>query len=350
MTDSLPELVDRVAERTLDRNMESEDWRKAVAINGLLVTGQKNCIDAAQRLVDRSIETQTSSGYLSYGSTDPVPASVLDPAEWPDYDSGQWQCNGATIGQSVLEFYDRTGTQRYLAAAERQYEALLDADRTADGGISYNSHVTELWVDSLYMVPPFVAQYGTITDDADAIDEAITHITVQANHLQDPHTGLFRHIWREQPNSFPESTFWSRGNGWAAAGIIDTISILPDDHPDREQLVDVFRDLCSGVVTKQDASGYWHNVLDDRQSPLETSGTLMFSYAFGTAVEMGLLDEDPYLDAAQRGLDVCKGIVDSEGNVQRIAMPPGGPGVGLGTASFGQGWFLLAADPLGKQK
>ena len=348
MSETTADLVSRVASRTLDRDMESEDWRKAVAINGLLATDEPEFINGARKLVERSIETQTSKGFLSYGSTGLVPPSVLDPLEWPNYSSGQWQCHGATIGQSILEFYERTEEEQYFESARRQYEALLSADRTTDGCISYNSHKMEIWVDSLYMIPPFLAKYGAVTDDTEAQDEAVEHIALQAKHLQDPYTGLFRHIWRETPNTYPESTFWSRGNGWAATGIIETLSILPGDHPGRGELITILTDLCEGVVEYQDASGYWHNILDDPYSSLETSGTLMFSYAFEKAMQMKLLRDDRYRKAAERGFDICKGIVDKNGDVQRVAMPPGGPGVSLGVTSFGQGWFLLTAALLGE--
>ena len=346
MAASVPELESRVASRTVERDMESEDWTKAVAINGLLATDESQFVEAAQQLVDRSIETQTSEGYFSYGSTDPIPSTILDPEEWPDYELGQWQCHGATIGQSVLEFYERTGDNDYLEAAHRQYDALCETVRTAEGGISYNSHIKELWVDSLYMIPPFLARYGGLTDTEAAVEEAVDHITIQAKYLQDEHTGLFRHIWREQPNTFPEDTFWSRGNGWAAAGIVDTLAILPEEHPDRDKLVGILLDLLEGIIELQDASGYWHNILDDPYSPLEASGTLMFSYVFEKARHLGFLKDGRYREAAKSGFDICTGIVDENGDVQRIAMPPGGPGVSLGVTSYGQGWFLLAANCL----
>lgn len=40
---------------------------------------------------------------------------------------------------------------------------------------------------------PFLASYGEVTGDEEAFDEATRQIRVQAKHLQDPHTDLFRH-------------------------------------------------------------------------------------------------------------------------------------------------------------
>lgn len=331
----LDALVERVADHTLERDMENETWQKAVALNGLLAVGGYD--DEVRRLVDRSVQTQTSAGQFSYGSLDVKP--------WTDDTEYKSQTDPAALGYPVLEFYDRTGDERYLEAAERQYEYLAEeAQRTEDGGIGHHRGTVELWVDAIYMLCPFLARYGATADEPDAIDDAARQVLVQTKHLRDPHTGLYRHEWRERPNVYPEDTFWSRGNGWVAAGIVDALEYVPDDHDDRDELEEVFVDLCESVLPLQDGSGYWHNILDDDQSPLETSGTCQFAYAFAEGVERGLLDEDPYLEAARDALEVTKGVVKDDGSVGRVVGPPGGPGVPFAVTSYGQGWFLLAAS------
>jgi unsaturated rhamnogalacturonyl hydrolase len=329
----LSTLVERVANHALERDVEAETWQKAVALNGLLAVGGYD--DEAKRLVDRSVATQTSAGQFSYGS--------LDPKSWrDDYKS---QTDPAALGYPVLEFYDRTGDEQYLEAAERQYDYLAEeAQRTAEGGIGHHRGEVELWVDALYMLSPFMARYGAVADEPAAFDDATRQILVQTKYLRDPHAGLYRHEWREQPNTYPEDTFWSRGNGWAAAGILDALEYLPDDHDDRDELVEIFTDLCAAVLPLQDASGFWHNVLDDDQSALETSGTLMFAYAFREGIERGFLDEDEYGQAARDAMEVTKGVVRKNGEVGRVVGPPGGPGVPFAVTSYGQGWFLLAAS------
>jgi unsaturated rhamnogalacturonyl hydrolase len=337
VTDHLSELVSRVAEQTVALDMENETWQKAVALNGLVATGEDRFVEAAQRLVDRSIETQIDTGQLSYGS--------LDPKEWADELHYQSQTDPAALARPALEFYERTGEERYLGGARGEYEFLTSrAQRTKERGIAHHRGTIELWVDSIYMICPILARYGAVAGGDAAFDEAAHQIEIQANYLQDPHTDLFRHQWRETPNSYPQGTFWSRGNGWALAGILDTLEHLPDDHSGRDTLLDIFRDLAAVVIDYQDRSGYWHNILDDPQSPLETSGTLMFAYAFSKGVHEGILDADPYMDAAERGMKVCRGAVDDEGRVRRVVGPPGGPNVPFKVTSYGQGWFLLAAS------
>ena len=342
---NLEPLVECVAEHTVGRDMESEDWQKAVALNGLLELEDETYHETVLEFVNRSIETQTSTGQFSYGS--------LDPRQRPDY-AGDWytgdmsagrqighHVNPAALGPAVLDMYERTGEADYLEAARRQYQYLRDIKRV-DGAIPQHGE-NELWLDSAYMLCPFFSRYGSVCDDPDAFDEAAHQIRTLSAHLHDNDTGLFRHTWRQTPNSFPQSMFWGRGNGWIMAGIVDTLATLPADHTDRDKIVQTFRTAARAIRDRQDASGYWHNTIDDTQTALEGSGTLLFAYAFMKAYEMGILENDAYRIAARDAVEVCCGSVDDKGRVHRIAIPPGGPNAPFGVTSYGQGAFLLAA-------
>jgi len=351
MTSTENDRLTDVAEYTVQRDMENEVWQKGVAINGLLATDREEYVEAAKRLVDRAVETQNSDGQLSYGPSYPIEVfkhGAEYDAHWEIAERKAMNTNNTTsIGHGVLDLYRRTGDERYLEAAEGEYEHLQSVERTDDGGIPH--HVPEtagvkgLWIDSVYMMCPFFARYGEAADEPAAFDEAAKQLLVHAKHLQDPHTGLFRHIWHERPNSYPQSTFWARGNGWAQAAIVDVIEHLPDDHPKVDELAEVFRDVASSIVELQDASGFWHNVVDDHQTPLETSGTLMYTYAFKRALDLGIVEDETYERAARKAMDVCRNVVDEDGAVRRIAGPPGGPGAPLTVTSYGQGFYLLAA-------
>jgi len=335
MAETISDLVTRVADHLVERDMENEDWEKGTAVNGLIATEREPYLEEARRIVDRAVETQSDEGKLNYD----------DPKEWMHgEDPHRAQCEPATLGHGVLEFYERTGEERYLDAARRQYEYLRDdAQRTEDGGIAYSTGPVGLWVDSVYMICPFFARYADVTGDAEAYDEAVTHIEVQAKHLRDPHTGLFRHEWRETPNTYPEGSLWARGNGWAFAGMLETLLSLPEDHEGYDTVLDIFTAQARALLERQEGNGYWHHILDYRESALETSATLQYSYTMARAHETGLLDSDDYAAAAERAFEVCRNVVAEDGRVRRVAVPPGGPDAPLGTMSYGNGWFLMAA-------
>jgi len=348
MPPTLEELVPRVATYSLEhhdpspwlgKDLESHDWEKGLLVNGLLANEES--VDAARSLVDRAVATQTGDGQFAYGSLDPKPLDWDVPWQEATYTS---IADPLVPGHGVLDFYFRTGEEHYLDAACRQYEFLQRIDRTEGGGIPQRREALELWVDALYMACPFLARYGRAADEPAAFDDAVRQFELQRTRLQDPHTGLFRHNWRETPNSLVQSAFWSRGNGWVTAGIVDTLEHLPDDHEGRDCLVGILREVCGAVLDYQDRTGFWPNVLDDPESWLETSGTLMFAYAFDRGIEMGVLDEDRFAEPAREAMAVCRGVVDERGAVRRVAKVPGGPGAPPGVTLHGQGWFLLAVS------
>jgi hypothetical protein len=128
---------------------------------------------------------------------------------------------------------------------------------------------------------------------------------------------------------------------------LDLLEHVPDDHPEHHTVLDSFTRLCHAVQPLQDDSGFFHHILDDPWTAKETSGTLQFAYTFDRAVERGYLPEDEgFQKSARRAFDACTGVVSETGDVTRVAVPPGGPDVPLGVASYGQGWFLLAAAQL----
>jgi unsaturated rhamnogalacturonyl hydrolase len=148
----------------------------------------------------------------------------------------------------------------------------------------------------------------------------------------------------EQPNSYVQSSFWSRGIGWAICALVDTIEFVPDDHEGHEIMAEMLREACSAMVDLQDDTGFWHNIVDDHEEPLETSGTLMAAYAFKRGLELGVLEGEEYETAADRAMQVCKGVVDEDGEVRRVALVPGGPEAPIGVTLHGQGLFLMAAS------
>ena len=337
---SLAELVPTVAEYTLGLNFEEFiQGERPMVLRGLLATDDDEHTEVAERYVDRAVRSQSSKGQMAYGSIDVVP-------EWDEHRVFRPVPDAGAVAYLALDVYENGGPDFYLDACRRQFEYFHeDAPRTEDGGLSHHIDGVELWIDAIYMMCPFMARYGQITDAPEAIDEAVDQILVHVDRLRDPHSDLYRHIWRETPNSFPDGSLWLRGNGWFAAGVLDTLNYVPDDHPERDRLEELLGDHLRSMADHQDRSGFWHHLIDDPSMYLETSGTLQYAYAFAEAVDRGLLD-DGYLEHAERAVGAAKTVVTDEGAVQRNAAMPGGPEAPQAVNLYGQGWFLITGTRL----
>lgn len=342
--------AERAAEYLRSLDLDGQSWITGVAINGLMATDDPASVTVARELVDDAVATQNSAGQLGYGPSYPIEIF----SHGREYDAS-WELtvkkshntnNTTAIGHGVLDWYRRTEDERYLDAARKAKANLLSYERTDDGGIPHHdpeqAGMKSLWIDSVYMMCPFLARFGAITDEAEAFDEAATQLLVHADHLQDPRTDLYRHIWVESPDHYPQGTFWARGNGWACAALIEVLDRLPTSHPERDALRDLLRTQCAALRPLQDDSGFWHNLVDDPNTPLETSGTAMFAYAFKRGTDLGLLDGETYVEAAERAVAAITRVVADDGAVRRVAGPPGGPEAPLTVTPYGQGWFLMA--------
>jgi unsaturated rhamnogalacturonyl hydrolase len=337
--------VDRVAEYTIALNNKAfKNWEFATVINGLIALGEPRYVAAAKRIVDLGIALQNSEGQLAFGLNivQGDPGNAVE--RWTGAKTITGTLHSSSYGPGTLFFHRHTDEPRYLEAARRQYEYVKTVRRTRDGAFVHREETTELWVDTVYFTAPFLAQYGALTADVHAADEAVRQIRLHAERLCDPRTGLFRHIWCETPDSFPQSTFWARGQGWITASVVDVYEALPEGHAGRRELAALFERMLAGLVPLQDESGFWHNVVDDPRAALESSGTSLFAYSMQKALDLRMISGQGYAAAALKGFEAVLHAVHEDGAVGMTSLPPGGPNARFGSAPYGQGAFLLAAS------
>ncbi|TRZ95195.1 MAG: glycosyl hydrolase [Rhodocyclaceae bacterium] len=335
---NLNPLIERVANFTIGHPDERDCWMKAVAITGILEVGDAVSVAAVERWLSRAIETQRSSGNFSYGDT------VQGVGAGHIQSFTPLASLTAGIGYPLLRRYQQTREASYLEAAGRQIEALMNAPRTSEGGIWARGEGPELWVDFTYIMCPFLALYGKLTNEQKYLDEAFKQYRLHVEHLVDPRKHLARHAWCETPDYYPQSTFWSRGNGWLICASVDLLDIAPE-HPGAALVKSTCAAALDAIAPYQDASGYFCHVIDNPRSNLEASGTLMFAYATARAVELELVSAS-MIPQAVKALRAVAGAVEPSGKVPGVAVPPGGPGVPFDWTLFGQGFFLLAASAL----
>src|SRR5262249_52239357 len=111
---------------------------------------------------------------------------------------------------------------------------------------------------------------------------------------------------------------WGRGNGWALFGMVDTLELLPADHPGRAAALEKFRGLSGNILAKQDASGFWRTLLHDREAYLESSTATFFGGTFTKAVRLGLLGSE-YAQAAEKAWQATLSRIDDDGSLWGVS-------------------------------
>lgn len=168
------------------------------------------------------------------------------------------------------------------------------------------------WTDDMFMATSVLARAASRTGEA-AYWEAIERLlTWSIATLQRP-DGLFVHA-QAGPHA------WGRGNGFAAFGLVEALTHLPDDWTGRPRVLDAYRRHMKGMAAHQAADGMWRQMVDEHGSYRELTVTAMTAAAMARGLRRGWLDASfrPVVDRAWRGLlarvgedgallDVCTG-------------------------------------------
>ncbi|MGW2834452.1 glycoside hydrolase family 88/105 protein [Streptomyces sp. NPDC001286] len=217
-------------------------------------------------------------------------------------------------GRLLVILHHETGQERYRRAAQKIRDRLDTYPRTSDGGFWHadtSSRAHQLWSDGVYMVNPFLVEYGREFGDSAYTDgEAARQLYVYGSHLQVAN-GLLRHAYDESkraswadPRTGLAPEHWCRAVGWYSMAIVNALDAIPANQPRRPQLLSIFRRLAVGLEKYQDpATGRWFQVMDkgDRSDDwTETSCSSMFTYALSRGAEQGYIDQH-YATVAHRG-------------------------------------------------
>jgi len=301
-----------------NRNGEFNDWTysNGVALAGMLhvsdVTGDLRYQAHTLRVFDFIL------GHLDYFKSQ---AKEFGP---------QRNGLGNMIDMRELDHCGAIGAALVKAYAKKQdprYRETIDVvagfvskrmSRMPDGTLARSRPwPVSVWVDDLYMSVPFLAQMGRLTGDASYFDDAARQVVQFSSLLLDPR-GLFDHTWFGGMDPDPKF-YWGRGAGWAIMATAELLSVLPEDHPKRAQVLDIFRKAAQGAAAVQGSTGLWHQLLDRPDSYLETSASAMFTFALARGVNRGWLPPT-YAPAAQEGWRALERRVHADGRIEGICV------------------------------
>jgi unsaturated rhamnogalacturonyl hydrolase len=304
------EMINKVTRALL--SMQRYNWEQGVAAQAFLELGDT---EMAALFAKEAILRQDEDGRLGMiggGS------AVTDPA---------------ANGEAVLYTARVTGDKNMAVAAEKMLDWLLNkAPKNNEGTLYHLTRSRQIWVDSFYMAPPFLAAAGYF-------DEAVKQIEGFRKVLWSSEKKLYSHIWDDDKNDFSRKDFWGVGNGWAASGITRVIRAMTDEkNEERRRLISYLKEVIDGCITYQREDGLFHDVLDNPNSFVETNVAQMLSYSIYRGVSGGWLERS-YLEYADKMREAVYKKVDGYGLVQGVCGAPHFKSSGV--AAEGQAFFLL---------
>lgn len=292
--------------------MQRASWEQGVAAQAFLELGDDEMVI---RMAKAALARQDKQGRLAVLGHD---GGVTDPA---------------ASGEAMLHAAKLTGNQKLKEGADRMLDYLLKkAPKTSDGILHHITHGPEIWIDSMYMAPPFLSVAGYP-------DEAVKQINGFRDALWNPRKRLFSHIWHAEKKEFVREAFWGVGNGWAAAGMARVIRSLPSSmKSEKAQLTKYVTEVVDGCLKHLRGDGLFHDVVDNPDTFIETNLSQMLAYSIYRGVSDKWLDKS-HLEFADRMRKAAHGKVDEFGLVQGVCGSPTFDHPG--TATEGQAFFLL---------
>lgn len=230
----------------------------------------------------------------------------------------------AANGEMVYRAYEITKDRFYLDAANRMLSYLMEkAPRTDNGTLCHNEisfhegfSVDQIWADSIYMAPPFLAVMGEI-------DEAAAQIKGMYQYLADPESGLLNHIYDAGKKVFVRQKLWATGNGWALLGIARVIDEAVKAN--REDIVDelhsLYEKILKAMLSLQMEDGRFHDILDDAESFVDGASAMMMAASVYRGIKNGWLS-DTYRSYADKVCGNMDRFVDTYGIIHEVCGCP----------------------------
>ena len=226
------------------------------------------------------------------------------------YHFNEFNSDNITTGRMLLYLYQELGDVRYKKAADKLRAQIAAQPRDADGGFWHKQrYPNQMWLDGLYMLEPFYAEYGSIMGE-DNWGDIVKQFALMYKGSIDAKTGLLIHAYdqaRVQPWADKKTghspNFWGRSMGWYEMALVDVLDYMPINHPSRGILIKQLQLLSAALLKIQDpATGLWYQVPNfpgRKGNYLEASASNMFIYAFAKGARKGYLPST-YLAAAQK--------------------------------------------------
>lgn len=227
--------------------------------------------------------------------------------------------NIGVVGVNFAEAYFKSADTIFVPVLERLRQGIDTVVSRFDDGTFCRRESNTMWADDLFMSCPFLVRMAQYTGKDKYYQEAIAQIKGFVQRLYMPEKKIFSHIYFIKEDVI-NGISWGRGNGWIAYAISEVLLHMPMDTEGREYVLSVYKEFMQGICAYQDECGLWHQIINQPNSYLETSGTAMFMIAILRGVRLGWLDKS-YLQAALRAWEgMKKYCIDDQGSISGICM------------------------------
>ena len=245
--------------------MQRHSWEQGCAMQAFYEWGRMEEVTA---LAYEAVYRRMEDGRLAtIGVTD----AITDPC---------------SVGEALIAACRATNDPKLIEGKEALLQWALQKAPRNERGVLYHLNTSEqFWVDSMYMLPPFLAAAGCCA-------EALTNLSGYYEALYDKKAGLMCHMWDDAAKAYIRDAHWGSGNGWALASMARMIGLLPEEYADEiEKIKGMAGTLLERTLAYMRPDGLFYDVLDDETTFVETNFSQMAAYTIYRGMSDGWLPE-----------------------------------------------------------
>lgn len=194
---------------------------------------------------------------------------------------------GAILPMADMAMFDKPGGLQTDLLHQTLDYVLNKQQRLTDGTLCRPEPIDNtVWADDLFMSVPFLLRMAALNNEPRLYDEVALQIINFNKYLTEKKTNLYRHGWYSLTNEL-SPVAWSRANGWVIWAMSEALMHMPKTHKDYKTIQKLFTDHLKTILSYQSEGGLWHQIIDDSNSYLETSGSAMFALGLSRAINNG---------------------------------------------------------------
>lgn len=253
-----------------------------------------------------------------------------------------------TVGQTYVQLYRHYDDKRLIEPTIEQMEFIMyhPAQTKLNWKTPYHQDRWN-WCDALFMSPPLWAMVYNETGDQRYLDFMVKEFKATTDFLFDKKEHLYYRDERfKTQEDHGTKVFWSRGNGWVFAGLVNIMNELDPKSREYKYFLKIYKKMAKKLIEIQTPEGHWAmSLLGQEFYPTpETSGSSFFIYGLAWGINNGILDNKTYLEPVTRGWKAMVGHVTDEGMLGYVQPIGAAPGQAFPdrTEVYGTGAFLSA--------
>ncbi|MCL1823604.1 MAG: glycoside hydrolase family 88 protein [Oscillospiraceae bacterium] len=284
-------------------SMQRYSWEQGIAAQALMERGETDLFTA---MAHNAVVRQWPDGRLGMlrGET-----AITDPG---------------AIGEVTWRAFEVTENELFEKAANKLMEYLMVYAPHTEDGVIYHNEVSyderflpfQIWADSCYMAPPFLAVMGEM-------NEATKQIFGIMNYLRDDESGCMFHVYDVAMHRFVRRELFATGNGWTLLGIAKVMNEAKsiNDTVAYETLLQSGKEILDGMLKFQRDDGLFHNVIDKPDTFTDGTGAMMCAAFIFRGIREGWL-EKKYKQNADRVRKTIAKQIDEFGIIHGVCGAP----------------------------